>query len=423
MTHATQKRFLVFVMCLFPLIGCVSTSQGNAKFRKIEHSYSTAEPQFQREIQGLLGGAMMPGNKVETLINGDQIFPCMLEAIRGAKESINFETFIYWSGTIGKEMADALSERARNGVEVRVILDWFGSYEMNNDLIKEMRGAGVSVIKYRPIRWYEVSRLNNRTHRKLLIVDGRIGFTGGVGIADEWSGNAQDQQHWRDNHYRIVGPAVIMLQGTFAEHWLKTAGEVMDDKKYFPALADSGPMYAKVQKSSPAEGIWTMELLYRLAITAATHDIRIETAYFMPDQLIQTALIDAAGRGVRIKIIVPGPHIDKRFVREASREGWSPLLKAGIEFYEYQPTMFHCKMLVVDDSWVTVGSANFDNRSFHLSDEADLNVSDAQFAQNQTDIFNADLEKSKRITLNELHKQHWYLKLVGNFYAMFRLEM
>ena len=421
--HFIRKKYIACVICLLPLLSCISTSQGTARFCKIEHSYSIADPQFQRAIHGLLGEAMVPGNKVETLINGDRIFPRMLEAIRGAKESINFETFIYWSGTIGQEMADALSERARNGVEVRVILDWFGSHEMNSGLIREMRSAGVSVIKYNPLHWYELSRLNNRTHRKLLIVDGRIGFTGGVGIADEWRGNAQDQNHWRDNHYRIVGPAVLMLQGAFAEHWLKAVGEVMDDKKFFPALVDSGTMYAKVQKSSPYDGIWNTELLYRLAITAATHDIRIETAYFIPDDLIETALVDAAGRGVRIKIIVPGPYIDKRFVREASREGWAPLLKAGIEIYEYQPTMFHCKMLVVDDSWVTVGSTNFDNRSFHLSDEANLNVSDPQFAQEQTDIFNADLKESRRIMLNELRRQHWYRKLIGNFYGIFRLEM
>ena len=322
--------------------------------RKIEHRYGINDPQFKRELGVLLGPSIVPGNTVKDLENGDEIFPAMLEAIRGAQRNINFETYIYWSGDIGKQFAEALAERARAGVTVNLLVDWVGAIKMDADLLKRMEDAGVTIHKYRPLKWYNLGRLNNRTHRKLLIVDGRIGFTGGVGIADEWSGHAQDPDHWRDLHFRIEGPVVNQFQAAFNDNWIKATGVVVNGPEYFPAIPDAGAMDAHLFIASPAGGSESMHLMYLMAIAAAERTIDLQAAYFVPDDLIIKALVAARHRGVRIRVIVPGKHIDSTTVKLASKAHWGDLLKAGAEVYEYQPTMMHNKMLIVDGLLVSV---------------------------------------------------------------------
>ena len=369
--------------------------------QQLPRLYSTASPDFERALGSLLGPGIVGGNAVTELLNGDQIFPPMLAAIQGAKKSITFETYIYWSGDIGKQFADALSERARAGVRVHVLLDWVGSAKMDESYLTEMKEAGVQIEKFHKPHWYNLARLNNRTHRKLLVVDGQVGFTGGVGIAPQWMGNAQDPDHWRDSHYLVRGPVVAQMQATFLDNWLKVTGKVLHGALYFPPIAPAGAQKAQMFSSSPSSGSESMQLMYHLAITAAERSIDLSVAYFVPDELTQKHLMDALARGVRVRFITPGEHTDTDTVKAASRATWGPLLQAGAQIYEYQPTMYHCKVMIVDQLLVSVGSTNFDNRSFRLNDEANLNVYDAAFAKRQTEVFEEDLKRSRRVTYEE----------------------
>lgn len=366
--------------------------------RKLEHRHAVAEPGFRREMGVLLGPGIIPGNTVADLENGDEIFPAMLAAIRGAQRTITFETYIYWSGEIGKEMAEALAERARAGVKVKVLIDWAGSIKMDAQLLETIKSAGAEVHQYRPLKWYNLGRLNNRTHRKLLVVDGKVGFTGGVGIADLWMGHAQDPDHWRDLHFRIEGPVVAQMQAAFNDNWIKTTGVVLNGEDYFPALQRAGDMDAHMFVASPAGGSESMHLMYLMAIAAARHSIDLQAAYFVPDELIIKALVAARHRGVRIRVNLPGKHIDSDTVRLASKAHWGELLLAGVEIHEYQPTMMHNKLLIVDELMTSVGSTNFDVRSFRLNDEASLNVYDAAFARRMTEVFEDDLQHTVRYT-------------------------
>ena len=363
--------------------------------------YDVADSQFKRALGTLLGPPILHGNHIDTLRNGDEIFPAMLAAIRGAKRNIDFETYVYWSGQIGRDFAAAIAERARAGVKAHVLLDWVGSQRMETAVLQTMRDAGARVELYHPLRWYTIARMNNRTHRKLLIVDGQVAFTGGVGIAEEWTGNAQDPQHWRDTHFRVEGPAVAQMQAAFLDNWMKVTGEVSHGEDYFPALPAAGKSDAQVFESSPTGGSESMELMYLLAIVASQRSILLEAAYFIPDDLASQALIEARARGVQIRIIVPGKYNDAKVTRYASRNTWGPLLHAGVRIFEYQPTMFHCKVMIVDGMLTSVGSTNFDDRSFRLNDEASLNVYDADFAAIQTRIFEEDIASSREYTIEE----------------------
>lgn len=362
--------------------------------RRIERLYSLEDPRFAHELGVLLGPEFVEGNRHKVLRNGDEIFPAMLAAIRSGKTSINFETYIYWSGAIGQEFADALAERSRQGVKVHVLLDWVGSAKVEQNLVDEMRAAGVDIHKFHPPHWSHLGRLNNRTHRKLLVVDGRVAFTGGVGIAPQWSGNAQDPGHWRDTHFQIEGPVVAQMQSVFLDNWIKVTGNVLHGPDYFPALEPTGTARAQMFSSSPTGGSESMQLMYLLAITAASRSIDLSASYFVPDELAIHALVNAMKRGVKLRIVVPGKHMDSETVRSASRAKWGPLLLAGAVIAEYQPTMYHCKVMVLDGLLVSVGSTNFDNRSFRLNDEATLNIIDADFGRQQTAIFEADLANS-----------------------------
>ena len=379
--------------------------------RHVERMYSLDDPQFARELGVLLGPPFVQGNAASVLLNGDEIFPPMLRAIREAKSSITFETYIYWSGDIGRQFAAALADAARRGVKCHVLLDWLGSVKMDEALINQMTAAGVQIRRFHPPHWSHLARLNNRTHRKLLVVDGHLGFTGGVGIATEWTGRAQNAAHWRDTHFRISGPVVAQMQSVFLDNWIKVTGQVLHGPAYFPPLTAQGNMAAQVFSSSPNGGSESMQLMYLFSITAAARSIDLSAAYFVPDDLTHDALIGALKRGVKVRIVVPGEHIDSEAVRSASRASWGPLLLAGAVIAEYQPTMFHCKVMIVDGLLTSVGSTNFDNRSFRLNDEATLNILDAGFARQQTAVFEDDLAKSRVIGFVEWANRPWTEKL------------
>lgn len=397
-----SKFLIIFVsvaVTLLLVLLALNLSLGSKKVQEeIPRLYSVADPQFERSMGVLMGPAIVGGNRTQALLNGSEIFPSMLQAIRGAQKTINFETYIYWSEAIGKEFAEAFAERARAGVKVHVLIDWVGSSKMDQAYLDTMEQAGVEVQKYHPLKWYNVARINNRTHRKLLVVDGKIGFTGGVGIAGQWTGNADSPDHWRDSHYRVEGPVVAQMQAVLIDNWIKTTGKVLDGPDYFPVLKPVGDDHAQVFSSSPQGGSDSMRLMYMLAMTAAEKSLHLSISYFVPDELTRQILIDAAKRGVKVQIIVPGEHMDVDLVRRSSRSMWGDLLQAGVEIYEYEPTMYHCKVMIVDGLMVSVGSTNFDDRSFRMNDEANLNIYNAAFAQSQITVFNDDLKHARRIT-------------------------
>ncbi|ATE71121.1 phospholipase D-like domain-containing protein [Lysobacter capsici] len=381
----------------------------------VQHRFDVTDPQFRREMGVMLGPPVLTGNRVRHLRNGEEIFPAMIAAIAAARRSIAFETYIYWSGEVGQRFSDALSERARAGVQVHVTLDWVGSSKMDARLIDGMKQAGVQVERYRPLRWYNLDRINHRTHRKLLVIDGATAFTGGVGIADQWQGHAQDPKHWRDSHFLIEGPAAAQMQAAFGDNWVKMTGRVLHGPSYYPALSRHGDMDAQVFLSSPSGGSESMHLMYLMSIAAASRSIDLAAAYFVPDELTQRALLEARERGVRVRILVPGEHIDSDAVRLASKAQWGPLLRRGVELYEYRPTMMHVKLLIVDRHLVSVGSTNFDSRSFQLNDEASLNVYESGFADEMTRVFEDDLSQAKPYTYQAWTNRPWTEKAMERF--------
>ena len=415
-------KFGCFLVLLAGIPGC-SSFHGRGIRYQLDHEYSVHNPQFLRSMGHLIGPAILASNRVSALINGDQIFPAMLESIRSAGKSIDLETYIYWSGNVGQKFADALADRARAGVKVHVLIDWVGSRKVDSRDLQVMREAGVEVEKYNPLVWFNLARLNHRDHRKLLIVDGKIGYIGGAGLADLWQGNADAPKHWRDTQFRLEGPAVGQMQAAFMDNWIKTTGRVLDTEGYFPELPPVGDDLAQVFFSSPRDGTESVRLMYLLAIAGATKNIRLSASYFVPGELTTEELVDASQRGVNVEIIVPGAKTDVPVARYASRSKWGPLLQAGVKIYEYEPTMYHCKVMIVDDVWVTVGSANFDNRSFRLNDEANLNVYSAEFAAQQSRIFEEDKQNAKLISYKEWKGRGLCTKLLEKILAPFRSQL
>jgi cardiolipin synthase A/B len=365
---------------------------------QLAESVPIDSPEFLRAAEALTGAPISHGNEAELLINGDRIFPAFLETISSAERTLNVQTYIYWRGEIAQEVAGAICARARDGVKCKLILDALGAAKMDGTLVEQMESAGVAVIRFRPPKPYALRRAANRTHRRLLIADGRVGMTGGVGIASEWTGDAEDPEHWRDSHVRVRGPVVRGMQGAFAENWLEGTGEVLAGEEYLPELEplnDDGPM--QLVRSSAKVGDTNVEALYYLAIASAQRSMDLTAAYFVPRPAFADALAETARRGVEVRILVPGPHIDKGLVRVAGRAAYERLLDAGVRIFEYQPTMMHAKSLVVDGAWASVGTVNFDNRSFQLHDEVTLCVWDEDFAVSLREAFESDLERSEAI--------------------------
>jgi len=394
--------------------------------KEIEKPLQRLYPVDSPEFQWIMGAALTPplvgGNQVQALVNGNEIFPAMLEAIRSAETSITLETYIYWSGSVGRQFTDALIDRSKQGVRIKVLLDWFGS-SLDEDLLEAMRAGGIDIQRYNPPAWHNLQRMNHRTHRRLMVVDGRVGFTGGAGLSDKWSGDAQGPEHWRDTHFRVEGPVVTQLQAAFIDNWIATTGEVLHSSDYLPQVADTGKTLAQLFTASPGGGSKSVQLMYLMAITSAATAIDLSAAYFVPDEVALKSLVAALKRGVRVRIILPGPHMDSFLVRHASRALWGDLLAHGAEIHEYQPTMFHCKVMVVDGLWVSVGSTNFDTRSFSINDEANLNVYDAPFAAAMTTIFEDDLSKSRRISFEEWQDRSWWTRALDATATLFKSQL
>jgi cardiolipin synthase len=389
----------------------------------MKHQFGVRDLAFLQTMHALTGSPMSEGNHVDILKNGVRIFPAMLSAIRQAKRNINLEFYIYWDGEIGRQFAEALAERARAGVHVKVILDAVGSAEMSQSLIDFLARNGVDLEWYHPLRWYTLSRVNHRTHRKLLVVDGRVGFSGGVGIADEWQGDADAPNHWRETVARVEGPVVTQMQFAFLDNWVKSRGELLTGLDYFPTVKPAGNHLTQVIKSSPSEGSSTVKLLYVVSIVSAVKSIWISNAYFVPDADTLRALETAVRRGVDVRVIVPGEHIDVPIARQASRMHYEHLLQRGIRIWEYKPTMMHAKTMVVDGIWTTIGSSNFDDRSFRLNDEVNVNIYDEGIAAQMEAMFLEDLTRSEQITSRKWRRRPFFAKVKESFAGLFKPQL
>ena len=371
---------------------------------------------FLYTIQSTCQAALHHGNRVTVLTDGPEFYPAMLDAIRGARRSINMECYIFQAGKMADRFIDALSERARNGVNVTIVVDAIGSFNLWGRPIARLRAAGCRIESYQRVRWYSLQRINNRTHRELLIVDGSTAFAGGAGIADWWAFPQRGRSRpWRDTMVRIEGPVVAALQGVAAENWLECCGEILTGPDFFPDLTPCGDTTAFVVKSSPSDRATASRVAFQLLIEAADETVRVSTPYFLPDRALRRALLDLRQRGVEVMLIVPGAATDQQWVRLASRRMWGHLLRAGIRIFEFRGSMTHVKTLIVDGLWTVVGTTNIDNRSFERNDELNIAMRDRSLAARLLADYDRDLAGSDEITLAAWERRPLWEKIVGPF--------
>jgi cardiolipin synthase len=379
----------------------------------IEANVDSTGEHFVQVLESTLQTTMTRGNGVEVFTDGTQFYPAMLDAIRSAQETVNFECYIFRQGAIGSQFVEALAERARHGVGVRLVLDAIGSLGTFRKIARPLRDAGCQVELYQRLTWWRLGRLNNRTHRELLVVDGRVAFAGGAGVADWWALPLHGKPLWRDMMLRFEGPVVSDIQGIMAENWLECCGEVLTGPETYKARHPAGKTSAFAVKSSPSDRATTSRVLFQILIESANQEICIATPYFLPDKAFREAFVRTATRGVNIRIVLPGPQTDQRWVRLASRRMYGQLLKAGVKIYEYEPGMTHVKSLVVDGLWSAIGTTNFDNRSFEHNDEVNVVVRNGSVAARLNDDFAADIARSHEVGLAEWQRRPVSEKIIG----------
>ena len=394
MRHRSLPQLLPILLVVFLAPACARVHPHIAM-----PNLALGEPSFFPTLEAYASAPIVGGNRADLLLNGEQIFPAMLEAIRGAQRTITYAQYFYEDGPIARDLAESMAERCRAGLGVNVLLDAFGALSMPREYADTMSRSGCHVAWFRPLTQYIFRRYSNRNHRRILVVDGRLGFTGGSGVSRKWMGNGRIEHHWRDTDVRIQGPAVEYLQAAFVENWLEATGVVLGGEPYFPRpIEPSGEVYAQVVKSSPAAGSFAMYTTCLLAVNSAQRSIHITNPYFVIDARMRDALIAARRRNVRVLVLVPGS-IDHNIVRQASRRQFGDLLKAGVEIYEYLPALLHSKTMVIDGVWATIGSTNLDNRSFAVNDELNVIVYNRAVAQRLENAFGDDLAHSRRVTL------------------------
>jgi len=361
-------------------------------------SLMLGEPSFFPTLEAYAGAPIVGGNAVEVLLNGEQIFPAVLDGIRSAQRTISYAQYFYEDGPVARDIAEALAERCRAGVGVNVLLDAFGSLNMPREYVEQMRVAGCHVVWFRPLSQYVFRRYYHRNHRRILVVDGRIGFTGGAGVSRKWMGNGRIAHHWRDTDARVEGPVVEYLQAAFAENWLEATGMVLGGEAYFPRPTEPrGQVYAQIARSSPAGGSTAMYTTLLLALSSARRSVLVTNPYFVLDDTMREAVLRTVRRGVRMAVLVPAV-IDHNLVRQASRARFGELLRAGVEIYEYTPALLHAKTMVIDGAWATIGSTNLDNISFAVNDELNLIVYDRALARQLEQSFDDDVRLSSRVS-------------------------
>lgn len=371
----------------------------------LEPSFDTGSADFRNTMAGMTGMPLVEGNTITLYNNGDEFYPAMLEAIESARSSVTVEQFIFLDSLVGRRFAEALAERAREGVLVKVLVDAIGSSTLGEEILRILEDGGCQLAWFRPIHWYTLNRANLRTHRKSLIVDGRVAFTGGAGVADHWLGTATNPEEWRDMEIRVAGPAVAVQQSGFSQNWLLSTGEILSGPEFFPAPEPSGGIEVQTILSSPSSGAGAAATMHLIAIQCARRYLHIANPYFIPGPRLIDMLARACQRGVSVKLMVAGPHNDTWWARQNSLRLYGRLLEAGVEIYEFQPTMLHQKTMVVDGAWATVGTANFDNRSFALSEETNICFHDPILVGELDATFQADLQACQRIALEDWRKR------------------
>ena len=416
-TIANRRWPVVVIICL-AVVGMLLFIAQDPRTLRVRSAFGASDADFPDYIATLIGAPMTSGDSYEVLQNGDEFYTSMLQAVRGAKKTIALETYNFNKGEIGETFTVALVDAAKRGVEVRLVLDAFGASAPPDNLDDRITKAGGKVHWFNQISPWTVESTNTRTHRKLLIVDGEIGFTGGAGIADTWVGHAQDKDHWRDTQFKIIGPAVRLLEACFTENWLEAGGEGDPELHRQPA-AGSKDTRSVVVWSNPVGGVSNVKQLYLYSIAAARKSIDIQSPYFVPDASGRMALNDARRRGVRIRILSDGDVTDAKSVKHASRRTYQRLLNEGIQVYEYVPTMMHAKLMVVDATWTVLGSGNFDNRSLELNDEITVAVFDSDLGRKVTEAFETDLRHSKQWTVDEWPKRPWHWKVRELWWGIF----
>src|SRR5262245_7766501 len=394
------------VLLLMPATAC-SQVQPHLSLPSLE----IGKPDFAATLVGYTGVPVVPSNQVEILLNGDNIFPAKLAAIRSAKKTINYADYVFEEGQPSLDVANALAERCRAGIRVNVLLDAVGSLAIPAEYRQAMVNGGCRVESFRPLGPFSLDRVNNRNHRRILVVDGLVGLTGGSGTSGKWGGNGRMAGHWRDTDVRVEGPVVEQLQGAFAENWLEATGIALGGNDYFPRPQAKGTVSAQAVRSSPAGGSAAMYTMYLLAMASAQRSISITNPYFVPEDKMIETLVVAARRGVRVTLLLPGA-IDHNIVRQASRSELGQLLSAGIQIYEYRAGLLHAKTMVIDGIWATVGSTNLDRRSFALNDELNLVVYDATIARQLQQVFEADLQESQKVTLQTWKRRGVFSKFL-----------
>jgi cardiolipin synthase len=389
------------------------TPQEHVPVYGLEPSLRVQSREFLTNIVGNTGVEIVKNNTITVMNNGDEFYPAMLDAISNAERTITMEAYVYWKGQIGMCFAKALAERRRAGVEVKLLLDAVGSASIGREILGILKDSGCDVVWYNPLRFRTIGRFNNRTHRKSLMIDGRIAFTGGAGIADQWTGHAQDPQHWRDIQISVEGPGAFGLQTGFVQNWLATTGELITGPGYFPCPEPAGTTSIQTILSTPESGSSGVRIMYYLSIVSAKESIHIANPYFVPDDSAVEILVEASQRGVDVKIMVAGIYNDVRLSRYSGIHLYGKLLEAGVEIYEYNRTMMHQKTMVVDGVWSTVGTTNFDNRSFALNEESNICVYDRSLAEKLDAIFAGDLKECQRVTLEGWRNRGWKSRLLG----------
>ncbi|MBM3820522.1 MAG: cardiolipin synthase B [Acidimicrobiia bacterium] len=369
--------------------------------------------EFLHVVQLTCQAPVFGGNQVKVFANGAQFYPAMRDAIRAATASVNLEAYIFRPGEVADMMIEAMVERARAGVQVRLVVDAIGSSTFGGERLRRLRDAGCDVQFYQRLTWHRLHRANNRTHRELLVVDGRIAFTGGAGVADVWFKPVDGEPSWRDTMARIEGPIVSALQGVFAENWLECGGEILTSPRDWPPPAPAGRAEAMLVKSSPSDRATSSRVVFQMLIEGAVREIDISTPYFLPDRALRRALVRAAQRGVRMRVLVPGPLTDERLVRLASRRMYGELIDGGVRIWEYRPAMTHVKALIVDDVWAVIGTTNLDNRSFEHNDEVNVAFREAAVTARLRRDFESDLAASDEITARAWAARSPFEKLVG----------
>jgi cardiolipin synthase len=370
---------------------------------KVEAPAAALDSQeFAHMLESVTGARLHPQNKIQVLANGENFYKAELEAIAEAQHSVNIEAYIFERGEVSKRLVDALIERAQHGVKVKVVIDAVGSFANTKDYFESLTQAGGQMNWYHPLRWYNWDRVNNRTHRELIVIDGKKAFIGGAGFADHWLNDKKKNKRWRDTMVMVDGPVVSAVQGTFVENWLRASGEVISGTDYFPVMPGEGSSPAMVINSSATTGGSTRaRILFQILLASAKHTIYVSSPYFLPDSDIRDELLRAVRRGVTVKIITPGVRSDHAVTRSSSRRLYGDLLKGGVQISEYQPAMIHAKILIVDGQWSVVGSTNMDNRSFEINDEVNLAAFDGEMCRRLTEDFMKDLESSRAMTYDE----------------------